>query len=301
MTKRVDADFLSAGTRCSAWLYLPDSAWPAPVIVMAHGLGGVRSMRLDAYAERFREAGYACLVFDYRHFGDSAGEPRQLLSIKEQLQDWQAAIAFARTCSKVDGNRLILWGTSFSGGHVIATAAADPGVTALIAQCPYTDNLSSALAINPFVSIKLTVLALIDQLGAWLGARPLLVAAAGNPWRTALMTAPDVLPGYRKLIAPGCAARNEIAARFALHILFYRPGAKARKVTCPALFCVCEADTVAPARATLKHVRKAPKGKIRLSREGHFDIYVGEGFERAVRDQIAFLQQHVPAAAPASY
>lgn len=49
------------------------------MLVMAHGLGGVRQMRLDAFAERFSSAGYRCLVFDYRHFGASAGEPRQLL------------------------------------------------------------------------------------------------------------------------------------------------------------------------------------------------------------------------------
>lgn len=90
---RFDADFTSQGTRCAAWLYVPRCEHPAPVIVMAHGLGGVRSMRLDAYAERFRAAGYAFLVFDYRHFGDSDGDPRQLLDIREQQQDWQAAIA----------------------------------------------------------------------------------------------------------------------------------------------------------------------------------------------------------------
>ena len=70
---------------------------PAPLLVMAHGLGAVRTMRLDAYAERFSAAGYACLVFDYRNFGDSEGRPRQLLDIGMQLADWAAAVAYART------------------------------------------------------------------------------------------------------------------------------------------------------------------------------------------------------------
>ncbi|MGX9145996.1 hypothetical protein [Mesorhizobium sp. 128a] len=48
---------------------------------MAHGLGGIKEMRLDAFAERFSDAGYACLVFDYRNFGASEGAPRQLLDI----------------------------------------------------------------------------------------------------------------------------------------------------------------------------------------------------------------------------
>jgi dienelactone hydrolase len=294
MAKRLDVDFFSGGTRCGAWLYLPDGGRPAPVIVMAHGLGGVRTMRLDAFAERFCEEGYACLVFDYRYFGDSDGEPRQLLDIEAQLQDWRAAIAFARKRPDVDGNRLVVWGTSLGGGHAIAVAAADPEVAAMIAQCPYTDNLASALAINPFVSIKLAVLASIDQLGAWLGAGPLLVAAAGKPYSTALMTAHDAVPGYLALVTPGARVRNAIAARIALRILFYRPGSKTAKLTCPALFCVCERDTVAPARATLKHAKRALKGEIVRYPIGHFDIYVDRGFECATADQIAFLRRHVP-------
>src|SRR6218665_3147778 len=94
---RLDVEFLSEDSKCSAWLYLPESENPPPIIVMAHGFGTGRGMRLDAYAERFSELGDACLVFDYRHFGDSEGMPRQLLDVKKQLQDWKAAVAFVRT------------------------------------------------------------------------------------------------------------------------------------------------------------------------------------------------------------
>lgn len=94
------------------------------MLVMAHGLGAIKEMRLDAFAQRFADAGYAALVFDYRHFGDSTGEPRQLLDITLQRQDWSAAVDFARTLPGVDGSRIVCCrGTSFSGGHVIATAA----------------------------------------------------------------------------------------------------------------------------------------------------------------------------------
>src|ERR1700739_1547483 len=99
----------------------------APLLVMAHGLGAVRTMRLDAYAERFCAAGYACLVFDYRNFGDSEGAPRQLLDIRMQLQDWIVAVAYARTLAGIDHNRIGLWGTVFAGGHVIGTAGGVPG------------------------------------------------------------------------------------------------------------------------------------------------------------------------------
>lgn len=73
MLRRADVQFQSGDARCAAWLYLPDQRKPHPVIVMAHGLGGTREMRLDVYVEKFCAAGCACLVFDYRHFGASEG------------------------------------------------------------------------------------------------------------------------------------------------------------------------------------------------------------------------------------
>jgi pimeloyl-ACP methyl ester carboxylesterase len=121
---RHDISFSSAGQPCRGWLYLPAAAGPHPVIVMAHGFGAVKEMGLDRFAERFAQAGYACLVFDYRHFGSSAGEPRQLLHIERKLQDWASAITFARG---FDGNRVGLWGTWRS--HRTARSSATPRAT----------------------------------------------------------------------------------------------------------------------------------------------------------------------------
>ena len=105
---------------------------------MAHGFSGVREQRLDAYAERFADAGLAVLLFDYRHFGASDGEPRQYLSIRCQLDDWRAAVAHARGLDGVDPDRVALWGTSFSGGHVIAIASEDARIAAVVSQAPFT-------------------------------------------------------------------------------------------------------------------------------------------------------------------
>ena len=149
--ERFDVSFASGAEECGAWLYLPDGASaerPVPVIVMAHGLGAVKALGLDAFAERFRNAGYACLVFDYRHFGGSSGEPRELLAIDRQLEDWRAAVAFARCLPECDADRVILWGTSFAGGHVTITAADDPRIAAAIAQNPFTDGRASAMTLN---------------------------------------------------------------------------------------------------------------------------------------------------------
>ena len=98
MSEREDLTFSSGEDTCAAWLYRPDgAAGPVPCVVMAHGFTATRGDRLPAYAERFAAAGLAVLLFDYRHFGDSSGAPRQLLDIGRQQADYHAAVAFART------------------------------------------------------------------------------------------------------------------------------------------------------------------------------------------------------------
>ena len=285
---RVDVRFPSGGIECAAWFY--QGAAGAPVVVMGHGLGGVKEMRLDAFAEKFAAQGYSCLVFDYRHFGGSDGEPRQLLDIDEQLEDWAAAIAFARTRAE----KIVLWGTSFGGGHVIVAAARDGHVDAVISQCPFTDGIASALATNPLVAVRVTARALRDKLGSALGRARRSIPLAGKPGATALMSSEDALDGYLALLPSGALFRNEVLARVGLDIPLRRPGRHASNVTCPILFTVCETDTVAPAKATLRHAARAPRGEVMSYPDGHFAIYVGDAFERVVADQIAFLQRVVP-------
>jgi dienelactone hydrolase len=298
-TTRIEVRFPSTTGQCSAWLYLPatvSSQRPVPVIVMAHGLGGVKAMRLDAYAERFHAAGYGCLVFDYRHFGGSDGEPRQLLRVRRQLEDWRAAIAYARSRPEVDPARVVAWGTSFGGGHVLTLAAEDHGFAAVIAQCPFTDGLASVLAIKPRSSLKVTARALADLASSFLGRDPITVATAGPPGSAALMTAPDAESGYLALLddTADSGFSNHVAARAALDIMGYAPGRRARRIPCPVWVGICDTDSVAPARTAVRQLRRAPQATLQRYPTGHFDIYLGEEFERSVADQLAFLTSHVP-------
>ncbi|MGM0563898.1 MAG: alpha/beta hydrolase [Pseudomonadota bacterium] len=298
--ERSDVHFRSGSDVCHAWLYRPASAAatePLPVIVMAHGLGAIKRGGLAAFAERFCAEGYACLVFDYRYFGDSGGEPRELLDIPSQLDDWRAALAYVRSLPEMDPDRVIVWGTSFAGGHAIVMAAEDTRVAAAIAQCPFTDGLASVKAIDWKTNIKLSALALRDIAAARLGRAPVRVHAVGEPGEAALMTSADAMDGYNALVAAtGCEdVSTLVSARIGLQIPFHTPGRRAKDVKCPMLFSVCQNDSVAPAKATLKHAARAPKGEIKLYPEGHFDIYLGEPFERNISDQIAFLRKHIPA------
>jgi pimeloyl-ACP methyl ester carboxylesterase len=272
---------------------------------MAHGLGSIKTLRLSAFAERFQAAGYACLVFDYRHFGESEGEPRELLSIKRQRADWRAATAFARSLDEVDPSRVVLWGTSFGGGHAIATAAADHSVAAAIVQCPFTDGLASVRQIPPREVARLFLAGAKDRLAQLAGRKPVRVKAAARPDELGLMNDAEQVDTVLGLLeASGLTEaeyRNDVPARIALEIPFDAPGRKASQIQCPILFCVCDTDTVAPAEATLRHAARAPRGEIHRYPAGHFDIYVGEQFERVVADELAFLEEHVPPSATGGF
>jgi dienelactone hydrolase len=290
---RIDVSFTSGEDSCAAWLYLPAGVTSPPVVILGHGLGATREMRLDAFAERFAKAGIAALAFTYRHFGDSGGQPRQLLSIKRQLADWDAAIEWVKNRPDVDGTRIAVWGSSFGGGHAITVASRHPELTAAVAQCPFTDGLASALALGPAGSLKTLPVVARDFASMVLRRPPVMIPLAGPPGSVALMNAPDALPGYQALLPPDTTFRNEVAARFAPTGTTYRPGRAAKKVKFPILFCISNTDSVTPPAQTLQYARTAPRGEIKRYDAGHFDFYLGEPFEDLVRDQVEFLVRHL--------
>lgn len=196
----------ASGARCAAWFYVPQGVVDPPLVVMAHGLGGTRHMRLDAYARTFAEAGLAALVFDYRGFGDSEGGPRQIVTVEGQLADWRSALAYARAELPVDRTRIALWGTSFGGGHVLAMAAEDHELAGVVAQCPFVDGPSSVwrrFLASPISATVLFLLAIVDGVRGLLRRPPLLVPMAGTWWMPAFLAARDSLPGAATQLEAG--------------------------------------------------------------------------------------------------
>jgi dienelactone hydrolase len=290
---RQDVQFDSGETYCSAWLYLPVGVEKPPIVVLGHGLGAVREMRLDAFCERFAAAGIATLAFTYRYFGDSGGRPRQLMSVKRQLADWDAALDFVKGCAEVDGRRAAVWGSSFGGGHAITVASRHPELLAAISQCPFTDGLASTAALGVKGSLQVMPVLLRDFAARLLGRPPVMVPIAAAPGQPALMNAHDALPGYLALVPKGMVFVNHVAARVLPEIMAYRPGRSASKVKLPILFCVSTTDTVTPPEQTIALVRKAPHGETKLYAAGHFEFYMGDAFEELVKDQTQFLTKHL--------
>ncbi len=291
--KRKDIEFLSGGESCRGWFYDPERGSPGPCIVMAHGLGGVKEMRLDAYAERFAADGYAAVVFDYRHFGSSDGTPRRVIDVYRQHEDWRAALAFARTRDEVDPARLVLWGSSLSGGHVLHLASDDASLAAVISQVPHVSALAAMRASRSAAMASVTLLAIRDRLGAALGQEPRYVPAAGRPGEAALMTAPEALE-YLDLVPAGFEFDPRIAARSVLSLMTYSPGRRAQRITAPVLMQVALRDQTTPPEAAIATAKRIPRCELRTYPVGHFTPYLGDAFERFVTDQLAFLRTHVP-------
>jgi len=291
---RLDVFFDSWGDRCAAWLYRPaDPEGVVPCVVMGGGFTAVREMRLDAFAERLARAGFAALVFDYRHFGASDGEPRQLLDVKRQLADWASAIAYARTLDGVDPERIAVWGSSLGGGHVMTTAARDHRLAAAVAQVPFADGLAQVREFPPAQALRLTAEGLKDEWAALTGKQAHYIEAWGPPGATAMMTSASVTEGMPRITPAGSSYANRVAARIATRLPWYRPGRLTPRIRCPILFCIGERDDLTPPGPAEKAAAAAPRAKIMRYPFGHYDIYVGEGFERAVADQTAFLQRHL--------
>ena len=287
--ERVDVRIPSHGEELASYLYRPsDGDDPVPCVVMAHGFSATRDDGLPDYAEAFADAGFAVLLFDYRHFGASTGLPRQLLDIGRQQDDYRAAVQWARHAEGIDPDRIALWGSSFSGGNVLTVAAADPRIAAVIAKAPYTDSIPVIRRMSVRNLVPAAVAALRDSAGAVLGREPVLMPAAGPPGSFAALTEPDELTGFQAIIGPESLWRNEVAARLMLTLPFFRPVRLAARLTMPVLLCVCDADTTTPPSSTITVGRRAPRAELRHYPYGHFAIYTDP---QVKIDQVDFLRR----------
>jgi fermentation-respiration switch protein FrsA (DUF1100 family) len=299
-----EIEFDSQGVRlCAGHLPAADgrfrTAQGTPCIVMAHGLGGTRAAGLEPFMQRFAAAGFQVLCFDYRGFGRSAGMPRQVVSVPGQLEDWSAAIAFARTLPGVDPARIATWGSSFSGAHSVAAAVRDGRIAAVSSQGAMMDGLASLTNLIKQAGIghalKLSGWGLADAVRGALGMRRVTVGVVGTAGTRAALTTPDAEPGYLRITPPDW--KNEISASWALTLALYRPNTMTPRLPCPALFCIATDDVVVPPSAMEDGARRAPD-KVTVKRYacGHFEVYVPPMFEQVVSDQVAFFQKTLKAA-----
>jgi uncharacterized protein len=293
--ERHKVHFPSSDTTCAAWHYPGTNG---ACVIMAGGLAVTKEPGTDRFAERFHEAGFTVLAFDYRHLGESGGQPRQIARIGEQHADLQAAIDFARTLPGVDASRLALWGFSASGGHVFPVASRNPDLAAAIAQAPLADGPAAAPNAmrhqTPIASLRFTGRAVLDAVGGLVGRDPLLVPLAGEPGTITSLTTPDSLNGAEALNPDNRYPQwqQEVAARSALRAGFYRPGRFASRVGCPLLVLAYDQDGAALPGPAVRAAQRAPRGELVRLPGGHYEAFMG-GHDEAVAIELSFLRRHL--------
>nr|WP_174344006.1 alpha/beta hydrolase [Gordonia soli] len=306
MVSRQDLSFISADTRCEAWFFPGpehsdfDGHAGRPAVVMAHGFAGTKDSGLESFAARLADAGLAVLAFDYRGFGTSDGSPRQKISMSGQVADYHAAIDAARDLPGVDPQRIVLWGLSQSGGHVLIAAADRSDVAAVVSMVPLVSGLSAgrhnyAIA-GPAAMLRSTAVGIGSALGVRIGRPPSMIPVVGRPGEHAALTASGYYESYTALAGPSWV--NEVDASVGLELGSYRADKAAARVTVPVLMQIADFDRGAPPHAAAK-AGFAARAEVRHYPCDHFDLFEGaDFFEPAVAHQIRFLRRHLGRVVP---
>ncbi|WP_112322776.1 alpha/beta hydrolase [Oceanibium sediminis] len=288
---RQDISFPSEGDTLRGWLYGPRTpSGPCPAIVMAHGFGAVKEMYLDRFAEVFAAAGFVVLVFDYRRLGASDGVPRQEIDPMAQVEDYRNAITWIAARDEVDPARIGVWGTSYSGGHVLVLAATDPRVKCVVSQVPtISGNAVTRRRFTPQALDALVETQAKDRLARMQGALPqtrLLVSDIADG--RAVYTAPDAVEWYESAAARGGAWRNEVTLRSLEYSRAYEPGAWVSFIApTPLLMIVADRDSVTPTDLALGAYEQAREPKsLAMIPGGHFAAYTAafDAASAAARD-----------------
>lgn len=284
------------GVTLRGWYYLPDQTSNlVPTIVMAHGFSAVKENYLDRYAEVYAAAGFGVLVFDNRNFGASDGEPRQHIDPWRQIADYRDAITYASTRSDVDGSRIGIWGSSYSGAHVLVVGALDRRVGCVVAQVPLISGHRNARRlIRADIMAAVQAMFVEDRKARYAGKPPGMIAVVSNdPSVPCALPTPDSYEWFTetaKLRAP--AWRNEVTLQSVELFTEYEPGAYIEYISpTPLLMVVAAGDYLTVADEAIKAYGCAlePK-KLALLRGGHFDAYVKDFAEASTAARDWFVE-----------
>ncbi|SHN75801.1 alpha/beta hydrolase [Cryptosporangium aurantiacum] len=291
--------FRSGTDDCDAWHFAAADDSLAtdagrPIAVMAHGLAGTKDSGLEAFALGLSAAGLDVLVFDYRGFGASGGEPRQTVSVDAQLEDYRSAMRTAAALPGVDASRLVLWGESLSGGTVLRAAAGRADVAAVVSMVPLVDGFAAgrhAVRSVPLPAIaRASALGIAGSLGALAGRRPPMIPVVGRPGEVAALSLPGYYEDYHAIAGP--TWRNELAATIVTELgPGYRPARAIRGLRAPWLVQIADFDRSAPPHSAAKAAFRG-RAEVRHYPCDHFDTQPGKPWhEPAVAHQAAFLRR----------
>lgn len=293
--ERQDIRFPCGATECAAWLYLPAGEGKPAVVVMGHGFAGTRDAGLEPFAEHFARKGIAALVFDYRHFGASGGAPRQLVDPWRQLEDWRAALAFARAHPRVDGARVALWGSSLGGGLALISGATDGNVRAVVAQAPQIDSNLEGEATFPGALwvVRLLLTAWSDMAIQGMGGDPIMIPAIAPADGFGMIVDDQAFEAFESVVKPDTTYRNEVVAHSIFTFDDYNPAVQGAAIRAPVLLIASRGDRFAPFAAAEAFVKSHPNATLAEIDGDHFAIYASPRLEHAADAAASFLAQHL--------
>jgi pimeloyl-ACP methyl ester carboxylesterase len=291
--KIIKSDFMSKGIRCDGDLLLPEGVTGPPVVIMAHGLAAQKNFGLMLYAERFVKRNMAVFLFDYRTFGQSDGTPRQIVDPFSHLEDWKAAISHVRTIREIDCGRIALWGSSFAGGHVIAVAADDDKITAVVSQVPFVSGSASIKMKSINDILESTVYGLYDLIRNTLGLSPHYSPVIARPGSFAAMNSAESYDGFMSIAGNDPRWENKMTSRAFVKMAFYNPAGKAKNVKAPVLIMAAKDDSLISIVATRKCAGKLKRGELVVMDCKHFAPYTGDTFLKYIDTQVRFLEKHL--------
>lgn len=294
---RSNISFWSEGDLLRGWFYRPsEMASPYATIVMAHGFSAVKEQYLDLYAEKFAAQGFGVLVFDHGCFGESGGEPRFEVDPERQRRGYKDAISFVQTMQGPDPERIGIWGTSYSGGHVLAVAAEDRRVKAVVSQVPTISGSKVAVrrAKTPQASYLRLQLAADRALRVLRNERAYVRVVANE------LETPCALPGldsYEYFTRSSDFAPNwnsEVTIRSLELARANEPGAHIRFISpTPLLMLVAEDDHLTPTDLALDAFDRAGEPKsLEMLPGGHFEPYTTL-FEQSSTAAVNWFAQHL--------
>lgn len=294
---RSDCTICVPGAELAAWWYVPPCPGPHPAVVMAHGFGAVKEMFLDRFAERFAAAGLAVLVFDHRGFGASTGHPRQEADPVLQARDYRHAITWLCRRPEVDAARIGIWGTSYSGGHVLQVAGVDRRVRCVVAQVPMVSGHAQTQRRVPpgrLAAMHALHAEERERLAAGMPhrLRALVPAAEGG---ASVYDAPEALAFYRtgEQLAPH-SWRNEVTLSTVAHSTEYEPGAHMAFISpTPLLMIVATDDTITPTDLALDAYARALEPKQLVLLPGDHFVPYQQAFEQASAAACAWFERHL--------
>lgn len=272
----------------AADFYIPKTNNKSAVILMAHGFAGLRQFKLIQYAQRFAQAGYAVILFDYRYWGGSTGKPREMISINSQLEDWKTMIQYASTCKFIDNRRIVLWGTSLSGGYALSLASELKNIQAIMVQIPYVDGAETAKLYPLQRYPQALKLSSQDYIGSKMGLNPKRLPVV-DQYKLCFMPTADSYYGYLSIVNPDYYWSGEVPARVFFNLMRYRPIQLVRQINIPVLFIAAQHDSLIPIESSREAATNiAPFVSYHEWDMKHFDIYHGSWFEKAVTTQLEF-------------